>query len=229
MGSTINEGEYRANDPDGPCSKSLGTVAVDNSQVHVEGAAFTNEGGSSGSEICSSFAGCIAAVVYVFTVGLGSAAALIAAYFFNYTVYLSLNSTAYALQFLTDGWISVRDIANMGFIFILIYIAVTIIIRAETNRTMEMLVRVIAIALIINFSFFFVRIVIDMGNVVAINFYNKILTAVPTIAETTTGSGSTHLTQMRLATTALMGLYAFWFLRRCCRLNATDNESSGRT
>jgi hypothetical protein len=116
----------------------------------------------------------ISNVVYVFTVGLASSVAYVAAYFLNFSVYISLNSTAYALDFLSLQWEVVRNMANMGFIFILIYIAITIILTADTGKTMSLLARVIGIALIINFSFFFVRVVIDMGNIVAINFYNGI-------------------------------------------------------
>ncbi|TSC68474.1 MAG: Uncharacterized protein G01um101456_629 [Parcubacteria group bacterium Gr01-1014_56] len=116
----------------------------------------------------------ISNIVYVFTVGLGGLIAYVASYFFNFAVYLSLSSTAYAMNFVTSGWEMTRDLANMAFIFILIYIAVNIMLLAETSDTMKTLVRVIAIALVINFSFFFVRVVIDGGNILAIQFYNGI-------------------------------------------------------
>jgi hypothetical protein len=122
--------------------------------------------------IGSTLATWISDIVYVFTVGLGSLVAYMASYFFNFAVYLSLNSAAYGLQVLSDGWTTVRDIANMAFIFILIYIAVTVMLKAETSKTMGMLAKVIAIALLINFSFFFVRVVIDGGNILAVQFYN---------------------------------------------------------
>jgi hypothetical protein len=68
----------------------------------------------------------------------------------------------------------VRDIANMFFILILVYIALTVMFRADTAETMKRLAWVIVIALIINFSFFFVRVVIDAGNLLAVQFYNAI-------------------------------------------------------
>jgi hypothetical protein len=131
-------------------------------------------------------------IIYVFTVGIGTIIALVASYFFNLAVYISLQSTAYALTFLGQQWTEVRDIANMGFIFILIYIAVTITLTAETSNTMKMLVKVIAIALVINFSFFFTRVVIDGGNILAITFYNSI--SATTVAQTTaTGDNTTYV------------------------------------
>lgn len=117
---------------------------------------------------------CLANVVYAFTVGLGSGMAYVGGFMFDTTVSLSLNSAAYALSFLSTGWTAARDLANMGFILLLVYIAYTIMLQAETAGTMRMLAWVIFIALIINFSFFFTRVVIDVGNILAVQFYNSI-------------------------------------------------------
>ncbi|HVV38795.1 MAG TPA: hypothetical protein VHD31_00520 [Candidatus Paceibacterota bacterium] len=127
--------------------------------------------------LCNSISSCLLLPVYAFTVGFGSFVAYVAAYIFNVATQLSINSTAYGLTFVTHGWETARDIANMGFILILIYIAITIILSADTGHTMQTLAFVIFIALIINFSFFFTRVVIDAGNIVAAQFYN----AVPTV------------------------------------------------
>src|SRR3989344_4888526 len=120
------------------------------------------------------FPNCVAAMVYWLFPGIGSYLAFIGAYFLGLIVQLSLDSSAYALQFLTDAWTVVRDIANMAFIFILIYIAFEIMLGAETAGTMRRLAWVIAIALIVNFSFFITRVVIDAGNILAVQFYNSI-------------------------------------------------------
>jgi hypothetical protein len=129
---------------------------------------------------------CLSNVVYIFTVGLGSALAYVGAFVFDTTVSLSLNSAAYALSFLSSGWTTARDLANMAFILILVYIAYTIMFQAETANTMRMLVGVIFIALIINFSFFFTRVVIDVGNILAVQFYNSI--DAPTLDQTFTNT-----------------------------------------
>ena len=120
------------------------------------------------------FSKCVAAVVYWIGPGLASYVASIGAYFFSIVVQLSLNSTAYALDFLSTGWTTVRDIANMAFIFILIYIALQVMLAAETSGTIKTLAVVIVIALLVNFSFFFTRVVIDAGNIVAVQFYNAL-------------------------------------------------------
>jgi hypothetical protein len=117
---------------------------------------------------------CITNVVYVFTVGIGSGFAYVAAEFFNLAVNLSLSGPAYALTFISTGWTTARDLANMAFLFILIYIAFMIMLEAETSGTMSLLAGVIVIALLVNFSFFFTRLVIDAGNILSIQFYNSI-------------------------------------------------------
>lgn len=132
--------------------------------------------GCSASGFVSSegFAVCVAALVYYIGPGLASNVAYVSAYFFSYTISLSLNSVAYALDFLSSGWTTVRDLANMAFILILVYIAFMIMFQAETTGTIRMLAWVIFIALIINFSFFLTRVVIDAGNILSVQFYNAI-------------------------------------------------------
>lgn len=117
---------------------------------------------------------CITNIVYFIAVGLGSALAYLGAYVLNFAAGLTLDSAAYGLSFISTSWQSVRDLANMAFIFILIYIAFTIMFRAETTNTVKMLAWVIAIALVVNFSFFLTRLVIDGGNILAVQFYNSI-------------------------------------------------------
>lgn len=126
-------------------------------------------------------------IVYIFTVGLGAGIAYIAAQFFNIAVYASLQSTAYALDFIAIGWTQVRDLTNLAFIFILVYVAFSIMLSANTREMSRTLAYVVVVALIINFSFFFTRVVIDAGNILAIQFYNAIETG--TVADTTDQGG----------------------------------------
>jgi hypothetical protein len=117
---------------------------------------------------------CLSDIVYVFAVTLPFNFALITSGLFNFGVQLGLNSASYALDFLSQGWAIVRDIANLAFIFILIYIAYTVIIEAETTGTMRALAAVIVMALLINFSFFLTRVAIDAGNILSVQFYNAL-------------------------------------------------------
>jgi hypothetical protein len=126
--------------------------------------------------------GLITGIVYAFTVWVGSWVAYVASYVFGFAAGITLQSEAYSLTFLADMWKLVRDIANIAFLFILIYIAFTVMFRAETRGTMQLLAGVIIVALLVNFSFFFTRVIIDAGNILAVQFYNAI--DVPTIQGT---------------------------------------------
>lgn len=80
--------------------------------------------------------------------------------------YANINSIA-------STWKVVRDIANMVFIFVLLYAAIKTIIGAGQG-TKELIVKVIVVAVLINFSLFFTRVVIDISNVFALTFYDAI-------------------------------------------------------
>ena len=123
----------------------------------------------------SQFGYWLAQIVYIFTVGLGSVIAALAANILNFIVAIALDSKIYNLDFISNGWTIVRDLANMAFIFILVYIAIQVMFQAQTHGVMQRLVKVLAVALIINFSFFATRVVIDAGNLVSVQFYNAIV------------------------------------------------------
>ena len=70
------------------------------------------------------------------------------------------------------GWSTARNIANVFFIFILLYLAISTVLQLSGVDTRKMLVNIIIIALVINFSAVFTRIAIDASNVTAVTFYN---------------------------------------------------------
>lgn len=78
------------------------------------------------------------------------------------------------LPFITESWKIMRDLANIAFIFILLYIAISTILRINSQDAKKMLSYVIIVALLVNFSAVFTRIAIDASNVTAIAFYNNI-------------------------------------------------------
>jgi len=75
------------------------------------------------------------------------------------------------------GWQVMRDFANLFFIFIILWIAIKTILQLGNHDTKKLLVNVIVVALLINFSGFITRVVIDFGNVLAVGFYNTMLTS----------------------------------------------------
>lgn len=164
---------------------SVGTINTGSTANSGNVSATGNTGASTtGTDLecsTSNISLCISGFVYWITVGVGSWTANIAAYVFDYAVMLSLQSGAYALDVIAVGWGIVRDVANMSFLFILVYIAFKIMFQAETTGTTRMLVWVVIVALLVNFSFVMTRVVIDAGNIVALQFYNAIASASPAI------------------------------------------------
>jgi|AntRauTorckE6833_2_1112554.scaffolds.fasta_scaffold00575_13 hypothetical protein len=73
-----------------------------------------------------------------------------------------------------NSWTVFRDLINILFIFGLLYVSITIIIKGLAQNTKQLLVTIIASALLINFSFFFTKVAIDVSNYATIEIYNTI-------------------------------------------------------
>jgi hypothetical protein len=90
---------------------------------------------------------------------------------------------------ITLAWATLRDIANMCFIFVLLYAAFKTMFDSNFSNFGKTVRDIIIVALLINFSLFFSKIVIDASNIVAVGFYNSI-TSASTLTATGTASGS---------------------------------------
>lgn len=91
-------------------------------------------------------------------------------------------------------WRVIRDVVNISFIFILVYEGIMIILsRSNPSNALKMVGGIILTAVLINFSVFFTKVVIDASNVATIGFYKSIEEAgknqAAKISETTTVSG----------------------------------------
>src|SRR3989339_625505 len=98
----------------------------------------------------------------------------LAAKFLDFFVYYSISSDAYRSGFVEKAWSVVRDISNMLFIIALLYIAIKTILQMNTSDNKRAIGFIIMIALLINFSLFATRVVIDASNILAHVFYNNI-------------------------------------------------------
>ncbi|HEY4483869.1 MAG TPA: hypothetical protein VI752_01665 [Candidatus Paceibacterota bacterium] len=76
------------------------------------------------------------------------------------------------LNVVNVAWKVVRDVANIFFIFILLYLAISTALQTPGVDTRKVLVNIIIIALVINFSAVFTKVVIDASNITALTFYN---------------------------------------------------------
>ncbi|MFA5997187.1 MAG: hypothetical protein WC791_01715 [Candidatus Paceibacterota bacterium] len=98
-------------------------------------------------------------------------------FIFDAMLTLSIDSNFIKQDFVNSTWGVVRDFSNMLFIFILIYTGVQTILGAKDWR--GTVLKVIVMALLINFSLFFSQIIIDAGNVLAVGIYSSMGTELP--------------------------------------------------
>lgn len=89
-------------------------------------------------------------------------------------------------QSITSAWATLRDIANMCFIFVLLFAAFWTMFDLNFKNFQSTVRNIIIVALIINFSLFFSKVVIDASNIVSVGFYNSITTSKATLS----GGGS---------------------------------------
>jgi hypothetical protein len=71
------------------------------------------------------------------------------------------------------SWSLLRDFANIILIFILLAIGIATILRVEGYGMRQLLAKLIIVAVLINFSFFLTRVVIDASNLIAVQVYSK--------------------------------------------------------
>ncbi len=126
-----------------------------------------------------SLEGCIQKVTYVFFVTLPSMLMAVFAKMFDFTAALTLSSNMYKADFVASIWTVVRDLANIFFILILLYAAIQKILDLGHGEANKIVATVIMVALLVNFSLFFTKVVIDASNITALVFYNKINTSRP--------------------------------------------------
>ncbi len=106
---------------------------------------------------------------------------------FNFTLQYTLNFKALvgSTGVVNIGWTIIRDMSNMVFIFILLFIAIGTILGLSGHNAKNLLKNVILAALFINFSLFITNVIIDASNVMAIGFYNATISGV-------SGTGSNY-------------------------------------
>jgi hypothetical protein len=98
-------------------------------------------------------------------------------YVLDYTVVnmaLKLNDPASIGGSINAAWATLRDVANIAFIFVLLWAAFQTILELNTGNFSKTIKNIIIVALLINFSMFFTKVVIDASNIAATGFYQSI-------------------------------------------------------
>ncbi len=125
----------------------------------------------------SSVSNCLVVVAYYAMYVFPSWLMGITANLFNGLIGIALSSQMYSnSKFIENAWSIVRDFANLFLIFILLFIGISIILGLHIGgeSPKKMLVSLIIMGLLINFSLFFTEVVIDTSNVLGLLFYNQI-------------------------------------------------------
>ncbi|MFA6177763.1 MAG: MARVEL domain-containing protein [Candidatus Paceibacterota bacterium] len=118
--------------------------------------------------------GCLKKVFYYIFHGIPAFLLWVSAIFFNVLLSVSLSSDLLKSPFVGGAWGVVRDLSNIFFILILLYISFKVILGMGGSEVKKMIGSVVIMALLINFSMFFTQVIIDSSNILALIFYNKI-------------------------------------------------------
>ncbi len=124
-----------------------------------------------------SVSGCIAQLLYKGLFQPTSYLFGLAGQFFDFGFFYSVSDGNYRSSFVVEGWGLVRDFVNVFFIFVLLYIAFATILSLHGFKTKEMIINVVIIGLLINFSLFATQVIIDTSNILARVFYSSIATS----------------------------------------------------
>jgi hypothetical protein len=132
--------------------------------------------------------GCVADVSY----GVYYLCAWVAGLFgelFDFFIGYSLSSSSYTYPFVVTGWDLVRDISNIFFIIIMVWTGFSAVFDTNTTSMKKVVPNLIINALLINFSLFATRVVIDISNITARVFYNQmVVCSQTTLAASGTGA-----------------------------------------
>lgn len=171
--------------PDAASSKLLSfkTAAAGTANLTQQGVQQNTSGGATDGETglpecsiigTSSWMGCVAQTVYYIIFKPTAWVMVLAGEIMDWGIGYSIDSSSYPVSghsFVTDGWRIMRDLANMFFIFILVIVAINTILGNDNKKVIAW---VLIIALVINFSLFLCKVVVDVGNITSRFFYNNI-------------------------------------------------------
>ena len=96
----------------------------------------------------------------------------ITAIFLSWSIKLTLGiSEIYAKSdSIRNIWIIIRNLSSMFIIFMLIYTSIRTILDSNTTAVRQLIIKIILAGLLINFSLFFTKVLIDASNLVSLQF-----------------------------------------------------------
>ncbi len=136
-----------------------------------------NPGNHIGSCSVTDIPACLSRVIYIIPYSLGYWALGLSAKMLDATAAITLSSNIYTkATFISDGWRLTRDLSNIFFIIILLYVALALILGLSIGHANPkgVLATLVAVAIFLNFSLLITQVVIDVSNSLALVFYNQI-------------------------------------------------------
>ncbi len=102
-------------------------------------------------------------------------AGLLLDFIVNFTI-VNMRTQLNALTGINIAWKILKDLMNIAFIFMLVYYGITLIIGVSSKESIKkFIVGIILASLLINFSLFFTKILIDASNIVTTGIYHSII------------------------------------------------------
>ncbi len=144
------------------------------------------------------FLGCISHIVYFIFYKIPAIFAGLMGKIFDFFVGFSIDSGSYSDRdgsstgigsTIQKAWQTTRDIANIFFIVLLLYTAIGTIFNIGSINYKTLVPTIIMNALLINFSLFFTKAMIDISNIGAHIFYNQIVVENPFTKTRQEGTG----------------------------------------
>ncbi len=141
----------------------------------------------------------------------------------DFSLWYSIQSGSYGLinPFLETGWKLVRDFTYILFIFAILVLGFNLIFNVDTRaekgytgfgmEPKRTFMFVVIMALVVSFSFFFSRTVIEVGNVMATAIYNRITTAEADLGQAQGNSTNINDGSQSQKNVALLGSPSTWF------------------
>ena len=119
----------------------------------------------------------LAAIAYIFLAVRALAALLltISAWVLDQSLKATIGFDYSQIGGVLDVWKIVRDSFNVLFVFILLWAGITQIIGIAKTNTKQIIIGVVIAGLLINFSMFFARVLIDVSNMTSTSLYNQIV------------------------------------------------------
>ncbi len=160
----------------GNVGKIFAQQDYNNPQSHAPADYYQSPGAQDGGTpmvITPSGVGIIFGAINIFIGFIGGALFSLAGGLTNLS--LSLNFDILNNPMISVGWGIARDLANLGFVLFIIIIAIATILRMQQYEAKSALGKLIAVALLVNFSLLFAGVFIDFSNMLT-NYFIKSIT-----------------------------------------------------